>query len=105
MDITSLKTILPILFLSITGLIALVKIKSKSDQTATDMAAVIKDLDRLEKDAHHTTKLLAQMEQVEKNISKLWAANDALLDKLERHRDRLDERFIALRDKLNGHAK
>ena len=105
MDLSSLKTILPILLLSITGLIALVKIKAKSDTTATDLMAVIKDLDRLEKDSHHTTKLLAQMEQIEKNVSKLWQANDALLDKLERHRDRLDERFIALRDKLNGHAK
>ena len=105
MDINSLKTILPILFLSITGLIALVKIKAKSDQTATDVVAVVKDLDRLGKDSHHTTKLLAQMEQIEKNVSKLWQANDALLDKLERHRDRLDERFIALRDKLNGHTK
>ena len=100
-----ISTALPVVVLGITGLIAIVKVKAKSDQTASDLTAAIKDLDRLEKDSHHTTKLLAQMEQIEKNVSKLWNANDALLDKLERHRDRLDERFIALRDKLNGHAK
>jgi hypothetical protein len=83
-------------------LIAIVKVKARSDQTAQDMVGARKDLDRLEKDAHHTTRLLSQMDQVEKNVSKLWQANDHVLDKLERHRDRLDERFIELRDKFNG---
>lgn len=77
------------------------------------MIGAIKDLDRLEKDAHHTTRLLAQVEQLEKNVSKLWEADAlkladqrrieaVLVDKMERHRDRLDERFIILRDKING---
>jgi len=105
MDLSLLRTILPVLILAITGLIALVKIKAKADQTAQDMVAAIKDLDRLEKDAHDTTTLVAKMDQVEKNIGKLWQAHDDLLTKLERHRDRLDERFIALRDKINGSAK
>ncbi len=105
MDMSLLRTILPVLLLGITGLIALVKIKAKADQTAQDMVSAIKDLDRLEKDAHHTTTLVAKMDQVEKNIGKLWQAHDDLLTKLERHRDRLDERFIALRDKINGSAK
>jgi len=83
-------------------LIAIVKVKARSDQTAQDMVGARKDLDRLEKDAHNTTRLLAQVEQLEKNVTKLWEANDHMLEKLETHRDRLDERFIALRDKFNG---
>jgi len=102
MDTSLIKTLLPVAILAITGLIALVKVKAKSDQTAQDMVGVLKDLDRLEKEAHHTTRLLAQVSQLEKNVTQLWKANDDLLVKLERHRDRLDERFIMLREKVNG---
>ena len=102
MDTSLLRVFLPIAILAITGLIALVKIKGRSDQTYQDTIGIKKDLDRLEKDAHHTTRLLAQVEQLEKNVTKLWEANDHMLEKLESHRDRLDERFIALRDRFNG---
>lgn len=98
---------------SAAALIAIVKVKAKADQTASDLASFSKDLDRLEKDAHHTTRLLAQVEQLEKNVSKLWEADALklseqrrieaqLIDKMESHRDRLDDRFIQLRDKING---
>lgn len=102
MPTSLISTLLPIVVLGITGLIAIVKVKAKADETHQDMVGVLKDLDRLEKEAHQTTKLVAQMHQAEKNISQLWKAHDDLLTKLERHRDRLDERFIMLREKVNG---
>ena len=127
MDLISLKAILPAILIGITGIIAITKIKSKSDQTAHDLYSFIKsvtrDLDRLEADSHHTTRIRAQSEVHDKNISVLWSTqNDTtklinetstnLNDKLERHRDRADQaqtdmmsRVMALRDKLNGHAK
>ena len=87
--------------------------KSKGEQTAQDSVALRKDVDRLEKDAHDTTQLKAQMSQVEKNISTLWGAvNDMsteqkraeanLIGKIERLRDIFDDRANALRDKING---
>ena len=87
--------------------------KSKGEQTAQDATALRKDVDRLEASGHDTTQLKAQMSQVEKNISTLWAAvNDMsteqkraeanLIGKIERLRDILDERANALRDKING---
>ena len=106
MDMALLKTLIPLFLASAAALIAIVKVKAKADQTHHDLSGLKKDLERLEKDAHHTTRLLAQMEQVEKNVSKLWTANDDVHDKLESHRDRLDERFIALRDRFsNGNNK
>ncbi len=127
MDFESLKSIIPALILGVTGVIAITKIKSKSDQTAHDLYSFIKsvtrDLDRLEADSHHTTRIRAQSEVHDKNISVLWTTqNDTtklinetsttLNDKLERHRDRADaaqtdmmSRVMALREKINGHSK
>ena len=101
--------------------------KAKSDQTAHDLYSFIKsvtrDLDRLESDSHHTTRIRAQSDVHDKNISVLWQTqNDTtklinetskvLSDKLERHRDRADQaqtdmmsRVMALREKINGYPK
>lgn len=104
-----ISTALPVVALGVTGLIAIVKVKGRSDQTYQDMVGARKDLDRLEKEAagwsRTTVKLVAQLDQAEKNITKLWEANESLLSKHDTARDRLDERFIALRDRLNGHTK
>ena len=127
MDIDSLKSLLPVLVLAVTGLITLVKIKAKADTTANDLYSFIKsaskDIDRLESDSHHTTRIRAQSDVHEKNITVLWTAqNDmsklisdtdkVLSDKLERHRDRADQaqtdmmgRVMALREKINGYPK
>ena len=109
MDIGALKTFLPIAVLALTGLIALVKVKGRADQTYQDMIGARKDLDRLEKEAadwsRTTVQLSARLDQAEKNITALWSANESLLKKQDSARDRLDDRFIALRDKLNGNKK
>ena len=127
MDMATLKSLLPVLILAVTGLVTLVKIKAKSDQTAHDLYSFIKsvtrDLDRLESDSHHTTRIRAQSDVHDKNISVLWQTqNDTtklinetskvLSDKLERHRDRADQaqtdmmgRVMALREKINGYPK
>ena len=109
MDFESLKSILPVLVLGITGIIALVKVKARSDGTYQDMIGARKDLDRLEKEAadwsRTTVQLSARLDQAEKNITSLWSANASVLAKHDTARDRLDERFIALRDRLNGDKK
>ena len=109
MDMDGLKTFLPIAVLALTGLIALVKVKGRADQTYQDMIGARKDLDRLEKEAadwsRTTVQLSARLDQAEKNITSLWTANSNLLAKQDSARDRLDDRFIALRDKLNGDKK
>ena len=108
MDTSELRVFLPIAVLALTGLIALVKVKARADQTFQDMVGARKDLDRLEKEAaawsRTTVKLVAQQEQADKNITKLWAANEGVQAREDRARDRLDERFTQLRDRFsNGH--
>ena len=110
MDTGLLKTFLPIAILAITGLIALVKVKSRADQSYQDLKGIQKDLDRLEKEAaawsRTTVKLVAQQEQAEKNITKLWTANEGVQAREEKARDRLDDRFTKFRDRFgNGDSK
>tara|TARA_R100001443_G_scaffold115728_1_gene134176 strand:+ start:575 stop:895 length:321 start_codon:yes stop_codon:yes gene_type:complete len=105
MDIGILKTLVPLALTAIAGLIAIVRLQSRAAENSKQLDMLLKDVARLESDQVHTTTLLAKMEQAERNVTQLWAANDAMLAKLERHRDRLDERYISLRDKINGGAK
>ena len=104
MDTGLLKTFLPIAILAITGLIAIVKVKSRADQSYQDLKGIQKDLDRLEKEAaawsRTTVKLVAQLDQAEKNITKLWSANESVLSREDKARDRLDDRFTSLRDRF-----
>tara|TARA_R110000824_G_scaffold164841_1_gene341289 strand:- start:393 stop:725 length:333 start_codon:yes stop_codon:yes gene_type:complete len=110
MDMSELRVFLPIAVLALTGLVALVKVKARSDTTFQDMVGARKDLDRLEKEAaawsRTTVKLVAQLDQAEKNITKLWSANESVLAREDRARDRLDDRFTQLRDRFgNGEKK
>tara|TARA_R110000751_G_scaffold253622_1_gene353127 strand:- start:829 stop:1176 length:348 start_codon:yes stop_codon:yes gene_type:complete len=113
MDLGILKSLIPLVLAAGAITVALVKVKSKGEQTAQDSVALRKDVDRLEKDAHDTTQLKAQMIQVEKNITTIWGAVNSmtseqkkveanLIGKIERLRDILDDRANALRDKING---
>jgi len=88
---------------SIAGLIALVRLQSRSAENSKQLDMLTKDVSRLEKESDIVVRQVAKMEQVEKNISKLWSAHDDMIDKLDKGRDRLEARFTDLRDKLNGH--
>jgi len=110
MDMSELRVFLPIAVLALTGLVALVKVKARSDTTHTDMVGARKDLDRLEKEAaawsRTTVRLEAQLDQAEKNITKLWSANEGVQAREDKARDRLDDRFQDLRDRFgNGENK
>ena len=106
MDLGILKSLIPLVLAAGAITVALVKVKSKGEQTAQDTTALRKDVDRLEASGHDTTQLKAQMIQVEKNITKLWAANEGVQAREDKARDRLDERFIQLRDRFsNGQSK
>ena len=109
MDLGALKIFLPIAILAITGLIAIVKVKSRADQSYQDLKGIQKDLDRLEKQSNDwsrtTVKLVAQLDQAEKNITKLWSANESVLAREDKARDRLDDRFTKLRDRFGNGDK
>ena len=109
MDVGLLKTLIPVLILAITGLIAIVKVKSLADQSHQDLKGIQKDVDRLEKQSNDwsrtTVRLEAQLEQAEKNITKLWAANEGVQAREDKARDRLDDRFTSLRDRFGNGNK
>ena len=106
MDLTILKSLIPLLLASIAGLIALVRLQSRSAENSKQLDMLTRDVSRLEKESTTTVTLVAKMEMSERNYSELWAKYDALdksmTDKMERHRDRLDDRFNDLLDKING---
>ena len=83
--------------------------KSRADQSHQDLKGIQKDLDRLEKEAaawsRTTVRLEAQLDQAEKNITKLWGANDSTLQREDTARDRLDDRFTKLRDRFGNGDK
>ena len=76
MDLSLIKTLLPVLILLISGLIVAVRIQSHVKELQ-------KDLDTLQKRETYVVvvKLQAQMEQAEKNISSLWTYTNSLRNK------------------------
>ena len=48
---------------------------------------------------------MAQLDQAEKNITKLWSANESVLTREDKARDRLDDRFTSLRDRFGNGDK
>jgi hypothetical protein len=106
MDLTILKSLIPLLLAIVAGIIALVRLQSRSAENSKQLDMLTRDVSRLEKESTTTVTLVAKMEMSERNYSELWAKYDALdksmTDKMERHRDRLDDRFNDLRDKING---
>ena len=91
---------IPLLLASLAGLIALVRLQSRSAENTKQLDMLTKDVNRLEKESDVVITLSAKMDVAEKQWSELWLKFDTL-DKgfraeMERHRDRLDE----LRDKL-----
>ena len=105
MDVAILKTLIPLALTAIGGLIAIVRLQSKVAENSKQLDMLLKDVGRLEKESEVTVTLVAKMEQAERNVTGLRNANHQMLSKLERHRDRLDERYISLRDKINGGTK
>lgn len=80
MDLSLIKTLLPVIILLVSGLIVAVRIQSQVKELQ-------KDLDTLQKRETYVSvvKLQAQMEQVEKNISSLWAFTNSLRNRFNGH--------------------
>tara|TARA_R100001082_G_scaffold15591_1_gene7948 strand:+ start:3868 stop:4218 length:351 start_codon:yes stop_codon:yes gene_type:complete len=113
MDMALLKMLIPLGIVAITAIIGYAKLQAKSQQHSEAISMLAKDVQNLEKQSSHTVTLVAKMDQAERNVTQLWTAHESvnqkleasernITSKLERHRDRLDERFIALREKING---
>jgi len=79
-DLSLIKTLLPVIILLVSGLIVAVRIQSQVKELQ-------KDLDTLQKRETYVSvvKLQAQMEQVEKNISSLWAFTNSLRNRFNGH--------------------
>lgn len=73
MDLSLVKTLIPVIVLLISGLIVAVRLQSQ-------VRELQKDLDNLLKRDTYVAvvKLEAQNEQIEKNISSLWAFANSL---------------------------
>ena len=80
MDLSLIKTLLPVIILLVSGLIVAVRIQSQVKELQ-------KDLDTLQKRETYVSvvKLQAQMEQVEKNIASLWAFTNSLRNRFNGH--------------------
>ena len=80
MDLSLIKTLLPVIVLLVSGLIVAVRIQSQVKELQ-------KDLDTLQKRETYVSvvKLQAQMEQVEKNISALWSFTNSLRNRFNGH--------------------
>ena len=80
MDLSLIKTLLPVIVLLVSGLIVAVRIQSQVKELQ-------KDLDTLQKRETYVSvvKLQAQMEQVENNISALWAFTNSLRNRFNGH--------------------
>tara|TARA_R100001163_G_scaffold39527_1_gene30074 strand:- start:138 stop:488 length:351 start_codon:yes stop_codon:yes gene_type:complete len=113
MDLAALKTLIPLGIAVVGAVIALAKLQAKVAENSKQLDMLVKDVSRLEKESETTVTLVAKMQQAERNVTQLWTAHESvnqkleasernITSKLERHRDRLDERFIALREKING---
>lgn len=100
---------------SLGGLIALVRLQAKTHELSKQQDISLQNIERIERESMKVVTLVAEMEMAKRNWSELWQkldhlemkaeqADAAIHDKLERHRDRMDERILYLRDKLrNGH--
>jgi len=79
-DLSLIKTLLPVIVLLVSGLIVAVRIQSQVKELQ-------KDLDTLQKRETYVSvvKLQAQMEQVEKNISALWSVTNSLRNRFNGH--------------------
>jgi len=102
MDLTILKSLIPLVLACTGGLIALVRLQSRSAENSKQLDMLTKDVHRLEKESDVVITLSAKMDVAERQWAELWVKFDTL-DKnfnatMERHRDRLD----TLRDKING---
>ena len=113
MDLGILKSLIPLLMAIVAGIIALVKLQARSSENSKQLDMLTKDVSRLEKESDVVVTLVAKMDVAERQWTELWSKYDTLdkdlNSKMERHRDRLDDRFIEitgnvndLRDKING---
>ena len=80
MDLSLIKTLLPVIVLLVSGLIVAVRIQSQVKELQ-------KDLDTLQKRETYVSvvKLQAQMEQVEKNISAWGGFTNSLRNRFNGH--------------------
>tara|TARA_R100000458_G_C8235521_1_gene215985 strand:- start:297 stop:623 length:327 start_codon:yes stop_codon:yes gene_type:complete len=105
MDISDLKSLLPILVLALTGLIALVKLSARVVELEKDLSQLMKNLEQRDTYTQHV-KLDAKVNAIEKhsnsNISSLWDAHEKTLSKFDAVLEKIDQKYQSLREKING---
>lgn len=80
MDLSLVKTLIPVIVLLVTGLIVAVRLQSQVKELQKDLDSLVK------RDTYvSVVKLKAQQEMVDKNISALWTFTNSLRNKMNGH--------------------
>ena len=80
MDLSLIKTLIPVIVLLISGLIVAVRLQSQVRELQKDLDSLLK------RDTYvSVVKLEAQNVQIEKNISALWTFTNSLRNKFNDH--------------------
>ena len=99
----ALESLLGFVVIGTGAAIAFAKVQARANENAKQMDMLSKDVARLERDAHLVTELAARQNHAEKNITSLWSAHDATINRIDDNKNRHDDKIMALRDKINGH--
>ena len=96
-QIGQIKFLLPLIILAATGLITATRLQSKVNELSTSLESLRKELNR--RDTYvATVELGSEVKQLQSNVKALWQASNTA-------RNRNDDRFNALREKMNGGHK
>ena len=92
-----LKFLLPLVILAATGLITATRLQSKVHELSNSLESLRKELNR--RDTYvEVVELKSEVRQLQANVKSLWSTMNTA-------RNRNDDRFNQLREKLNGGNK
>jgi phage shock protein A len=107
-ELTDLKSLIPIILVGLSALIAVVKLSSRVVRLEEDLRQLTKVLGERDTYTQHV-KLAANVDAIEKhatsNITSLWQANEQALARLDRYYEKIDGKIQFLREKINGGPK
>ena len=108
MELTDLKSLIPIILVGLSALIAVVKLSSRVVRLEEDLRQLTKVLGERDTYTQHV-QLAANVDAIEKhaasNITSLWQATEQALARLDRYYEKIDGKIQFLREKINGGPK
>ncbi len=98
----ALESLLGFVVVGTGAAVAFAKLQARANENAKQLEMLTKDVTKLERDAHVVTELAARQNHTEKNITSLWSAHDAMIGRVDAHKNIQDDRMMALRDKIKN---